>query len=333
MRARTAFRACAGAAVGSAVLAAVACNVGQGPSTGIGEPIQIQGGQFVPGDLPGAPPVSDDAAAPADDAGAPALSVIITTSASSQVVPGVSSKSISGDVTEDTAAVGVRFVDEGTGYWVVPVGAPDLAVPNAFSFGMSASFDPNDAPGIHQLRFVAIGASGAAGTQHDMALCVNSRIPDNGHACSPSIAPPGAVFSLQWDTNFDLDLHVATSAGAQYSPKLPLGESLEAGVRLTPKDIPFIDRDSLRACVPDGLRQEDLVFPDGLTQGKYDIYVDPFAACGQNAVHYTLTIYVTSGTCPDCNLQPIYSRSGELLASQVTGGTAPATFVYEQVVN
>jgi hypothetical protein len=308
----------------SASLAATACDVGQGPSTGIGEPLIVANAQFIPGDLPPYP----DAGPLAADAGPRPLTVLVVSSPGSEIVPG-GGLSVGGSVTDDTAAVGVRLVNQGTGYWVLPVGVPDLTMINALTFGVLASFDPNDPPGKQLLRFQAIGGSGAGGIPYDLEVCMESRIPDNGHACRPSIAPPGAVFSLQWDTNFDLDLHVTTPSGQQYSPKLPLGETLDADTTSTPKNIPFIDRDSLRGCVPDGLRQEDLVFPEGLTKGRYDIYVDPYAACGQNQVHFTFAVYQSSGTCPDCNLHQVFTVGGELLASQVTGGTAPPLFVHE----
>ena len=199
--------------------------------------------------------------------------------------------------------------------------------------GLSAGFAPGDAPGFHDLRFVAIGPSGAAGTQVDLPVCIDSRIPDNGHACTPSIAPPAAVFTLQWDSNFDLDLHVITPDGVDFNPKMTLGEPLEAGVTSVPKGHPFIDRDSQRNCVSAGLHQEDLIFPDPLPKGRYDIFADPFSACGQNAVHFTFTIYESSGTCPACDLHAVTApKSGELLASQVTGGTAPPLFVDELIV-
>ena len=44
-------------------------------------------------------------------------------------------------------------------------------------------------------------------------------------------------------------------------------------------------------CVADGWREEDLVFLDYPATGPYEIYVDPFASCGQPAVRFTLTIY------------------------------------------
>jgi hypothetical protein len=322
------------ATLAALAISAVGCDVGQGPSTGIGEPLQLTNGQFIPGDLPGTPPLAADAGAIATDGGAPPLSVLTYTYASTIVVPGAGSKNIGGDVTNDAVAVGVRLVDLGTGYWVVPVGAADLMLPTAQTFSMAMAFEPTDPPGLHDLRFVALGPNGNGGTQSDLQLCIESRIPDNGHACDPTVAPPAAVFTLQWDTNFDLDLHVVTPAGLDYNAKdSPLGEPLEAGVRTIPSNLPFIDRDSLRSCLPDGLRQEDLVFPDSLPSGRYHIYVDPFAACGQNQVHFTFTLYTSSGKCPNCNLGVAYPPiSGELLASQVTGGTQPPLFVEDVVV-
>lgn len=328
------------APIACTALALAACDVGQDPQTGIGEPFQVSAGQFILGSLPGSPPPDGGPAAASADAGTSngaytgPPSILSILSPSALVVPGVAGKSFGGDVTSNSIAVGVRLADMGTGYWVVPVGPPDVMLANANTYNVSAGFDPNDTPGLHPLRFVALDGAGNAGVQTDLQVCIESRIPDNGHACDPTVAPPSAVFSLQWDTNFDLDLHVVTPAGLDYNAKdNPLGEALEAGVRTVPSDLPFVDRDSLRSCVADGLRQEDLVFPTSLPSGRYHIYVDPFTACGQNQVHFTFTLYKSSGKCPNCNLgvaqKPI---SGELLASQVTGGTQPPLFVEDVVV-
>ena len=315
-------------ALGGLALVVVACDAGQSPASGVGEPMVVQGGQFIAGSLPGArPPPDDGGVATAGDAGAGALAVLSVTFAGTQIVPGVAGDTFAGDVSGNAVAVGVRLGDLGTGYWVVPVGSPDTQVAHALTFKVSTGFDADDAPGLYPLRFVAIDGAGQAGVQTEVQVCVDSRIPDNGHACTPSASPPAAVLTLQWDSGFDLDLHVVTPQGVDINPKTRVGEPLEAGFRAIPNDVPLIDRDSLRNCVPDGLHQEDLIFQDPMPKGAYEIYVDPFAACGQAAVRFKFTITQVSGKCPACTFAPTATKNGEILASQVTGGVGPPLFV------
>jgi hypothetical protein len=310
-------------------VAAVAACEGQPAASGIGEPIQVVGGQFIAGDLPGEPPppMPDGG----DDAGAPSSSgpsITAMNFSSIDVFPGQAGKGVSGR-TSGAAAVGVRFADIGTGYWIVPVAEQEPQFPGENNFRFSANFDADDPPGFHSLRFVGIDGSGRAGAQAETSLCIAGRVPDNFHSCVPATPPPSAVVSLRWDTNFDVDLHVFSPTGLDINPKShPLGEVLEAGAVPDPK-APHIDRDSLGSCVPDGLRQEDLVFQDPPPPGAYDIYADPFAPCGQASVRFQLTIYKVAGTCPSCALQPAFTQRGELLASQVTGGSSIGLFITE----
>jgi len=320
-----------------------ACDPGQSALTGIGEPIQVASGQFIPGNLPGTPsPPSDGGVAPAEEAGidaGPAAPLQITDLGgfmSTNVQAGQASLPFSGDASNDAVAVGVRLAGMGTGYWVVPVGAPDSLNPSFFTFGISASFDLNDSPGLHDLLFVAIGGSGSAGVQSGLQICIGSRIPDNDFACYPNIqSPPKAVFTLEWDTNFDLDLHVVTPDGTDINPKQPYGGPVEAGVHGIDPGLPHIDRDSLGGCVPDGLRQEDVIYQDPLPAGDYTIYVDPFAACGQAAARFKFIVSQSSGTCPGhtCRFGPVSTVSGEVLASQVTGGAGSMLKIDQLTVN
>jgi hypothetical protein len=246
-----------------------------------------------------------------------------------KVVPGASNKSFGGVVTSDAVAVGVRVADLGTGYWVVPVGVRDPQVPKGSDFNLSASFNFGDPPGHRNLRMVALGGDGNGGTQVDTQLCFASRIPDNGHACDPTVAVPAVVFTLRWDANFDVDLHVVAPDGTDVNPKTnTLQFPVDAGPP-APRD-PRIDRDSLGHCVPDGLRQEDLVFPSYPAVGPYDIYADPFDACGQPAVRFQLTIWEAGS---DGELHATYTQSGELLANSVTGGASTGLFVSEKQFN
>ena len=147
---------------------AVACTQGQRANSGVGEPIQLAGAQFISGDLPGEPPV--DGGAAEMEGGAAALGPLAVAEVdfnNANVIPGASGKSFTGLVTSDAVAVGVRLAGMGSGYWVVPVGGRDSQLPTTDDFAFSASFGIDDPPGNRELRMVAIDASGNGGAQLD----------------------------------------------------------------------------------------------------------------------------------------------------------------------
>jgi hypothetical protein len=84
--------------------------------------------------------------------------------------------------------------------------------------------------------------------------------------------------------------------------------------------------------VPDGYRQEDVVFQDAPAPGTYRLYVKPFAACGQLAVRFNLTVYALAGACPDCALTTTFTQGGELLAVQAAGDATAGLFIHEVVL-
>jgi hypothetical protein len=312
---------------------AAACN-GMPANDGLTEPIQISGGQFISGPLPGSPPPdggngSSDGGTDAGggDGGLPPLSVTSVIFTNPFIVSGISGTGISGLATNDAVAVGVALANRGTGYWVVPTLGQDIEFPGQRDFSFTASFNPDDVAGDTDLRVVAIGASDNGGVQYNAPLCIESRVPDNGHACIAAHPVPAAVFTLRWDAAFDLDLTVITPSGLNVNPKgVTITAPVDGGIGPLPHPeavglydttAGVIDRDSMGGCVVDGWREEDLVFLNYPATGLYDIYADPFASCGQPAVRFTLTIYEAGG---DGNLHATFTRSGELLASQTTGG-------------
>jgi hypothetical protein len=303
---------------------ALACR-GQATSVAPTEPVQISGGQLIPGALPGLPPPAPAEAGAAGGPGALAIDDAISRPFG-PLIAGATHQQFSGFATSDTVAIGVSFVGGGTGYWVVPVGGLDPIMAGKVDWGFFADFNPAITPGRHALRLVAIDAAGGAGTQVDVAVCIDTAVPDNGHVCIPDHPPPPAVVSLQWDDDFDLDLHVVTPDGTDIGPKnpggLPDGGAPDGGVA-------SIDRDSEQGCVRDGFRREDLVFSSPPPAGTYDIFVTPFAACGQAAARFTVTVYARGGTCPDCALAPTFTQSGELLAIQATGAPVRGLFIGE----
>ncbi len=320
-------------AIGVVAAAGSACSSSVRADVGTGEPVQVSGGQFISGALPGSAPAPASSATEAADAAPPVLTPLSVTSvvfANSTIVSGIGGTSVSGLATSDTVAVDVQLENLGTGYWVVPMQGQDAQFPGQSDFGFSLSFNPTDSPGQTNLRVVAIGSDGAAGQQVDAPVCIGSRVPDNGHACSPNHKVPQAVFTLTWNVDFDVDLHVITPGGFDVNPKtLVTSEPYDGGLP-APQTLGFIDRDSIGNCVIDGWREEDLVFQDAPPSGNYLVYAAPFASCGQEAVSFTFTIYEPGS---DGSLRSTFTRSGELLANDATGGTSAGLFVAEKVFN
>jgi len=321
--------------LGAAALACLCLAMcgGEGPSTVPTEPFEVAGGQFIPGPLPGSPP------GVASHVPAGTLDVTAINLQPRPIGAGWANQAISGLVTSDAVAVGVEFADMGTGYWVVVVGAPDTQNPGQSDFSFTANYNASNPPGTHELRLVAIGPAGQAGPQNQGAVCFDTAVPDNLHACVASNAPPAAVISLTWENTFDLDLHVEVPGGLDVGPESPTAALFDAGPP------PHFDIDSLQNCVAGGgVSREDLVFPDPPASGAYEIRVDPFASCGQPAADFTVTVYVSepasvcaacrsqpsASACTGCQLTAVFSQAGELLASQVTGGASPGLFVHSQ---
>jgi hypothetical protein len=346
----------AGVATLAAVAAAIgACGGGVPASTGqTSEPIQLINGQFFPGPLPGPGLVSAVAADAADDDAAdgggeagPSVNappqVVETPAVGSTPLPiynGQGNVTIGGGyVTPDAASIAVRFTDMGTGYWITPVGPIDSTMNFDRTFGFKANFSPSVPGGQHLLEFAAINAVGEAGPAASVDVCFAPSVPDytttqsKSHTCRPNEPLPPLVISMKWDANFDVDLTVVFPDGNTLNPKQPNAEVVdfeEAGADAGAP--PFFDRDSLRGCVPDGYRQEDLIFPSTPESGDYLIYANPFAACGQPATTFSATIYKAEGVCPTCGQVVVFHQAGQLLGTVAlgngtTGGASRGLYV------
>jgi hypothetical protein len=301
-----------------AVAAAMLSCTGQSAPSALDEPVRVRGAQFIAGALPGTAPGTP---------GPPDLRVTNITSASRVALPGQASKKLDGRASKRASAIGVRFADLGTGYWVFPLGPADPQFPGELTWSAELDFNllASDTPGMHSLRVVAIDPSGAAGEQGDESYCIASRTPDNLSSCDPKTPPPDAVVSLYWDADLDLDLHVVLPGGRAIDAKHPLSDpNADAGAE-TP-GVAFITRDSLAGCQKDGRRQEDLVWQQR-PSGPIDVYAQLADACGKTATTFTVVIYEADGEVPNRHLVGRTRISGRFSVAGESEGQAPPLYV------
>jgi len=285
---------------------------------GLDEPIAVQGGQFIEGELPGSTP--DGALA------APRPTAATTEKTSlTQRIAGVP---FFGWATLDAVAVGARIENEGDGYWVTPTGPPDPTVPGepVRTWRFLADFHDSLQPGRHRLLVAAIDDQGRAGSQVATTICVNRLVPDNGNVCDPKKAPPDTVISLTWDRPVDLDLVVVAPDGRILSAKNPsLGD----------RPAPFLERDSLTGCIDDGRHLENVVFSEKPAAGSYLVYVNLHDACREASVRYTLTRWIRAGVegkGDEFSVFEAEKKSGSLVAIQTNQSSGLGTFVTEVFV-
>jgi len=309
----------------------------QGAPSGIAEPVRArygltQNAQFLPGALPGTAPLTDPQTLSGVKPTAPSISFNVAGSIARE---GDSGFAVSGVTSGEAVAVGIRFLDLGSGYWVLPVSGRDPTSPGNYTWAATLDFGASIPPGFHPLAAVAIDGSGHGGTQTSSELCVESDIPDNLRDCSPGATPPATVLSLAWDTPVDLDLRVVTPSGKVVDPKHPsTADAVNGKVDPTAPNTGVFDTDALRGCVSTGHLRENLVWQNAPAPGRYFVYASLFDACGHSAVHFTLSLNqptpIADGGTPV--LDQIFERSGELTAVDADAGASLGLFVTEFVV-
>jgi len=287
---------------------------------GTDEPFRARNAQFFEGALPGLPAGTES------PKGLPAVTSIELQNPIT--VPGQAQKSIRGRVTEDAYSVGVRLKDFGNGYWVVPIGVAEPQNPGESIWSLSADISASLPSGPLTLVVVAFDARGRPGAQREATLCIASRIPDNGSACLPGRELPEVVMVLEWSADADVDLEVQTPEGRLIHPKKPLANEPASGSAAPDPEEARILADSLGACVPDGIRQEALVFqkrpPPGST---YQVFANLFSACGEGSISFKLTVYEPRGEGEARALEPVFTRSGLLGERDETGGSGTGLLI------
>jgi len=306
---------------------AFACSGVDGRS-GLDEPFRVHDATFYAGELPGTPPVvvgsGEEQVPPITSSGTPSKS---------DIRQGLSSVRFTGQSTDDSDAVAVRFDGVGTGYWILPTLYEDVQTPNTLIWSLVADFQLSFEPGLHRMLTVAIDADGNAGTQSEMTVCVNSLVPDNGNACYPTQAPPGVVFSLEWDAAADLDLALVMPGGEIIDWRTPVSGTPDASgnIDLGASGVGKLQRDGNADCQIDGRQREDIVFQASPVPGTYLVYANLNRACGEAHVTYDAAYYARTRDGDSFGQARGEIGAGTLLPRQA--GAKLGTFVGDITVN
>lgn len=243
------------------------CMDGQQAEVGLDPGLRVAGGTFMRGPLPGV-------------AGGPEVKAAYLTQTTFR--RGIRGKSLSGALGSSAVAVAVGL-EHDSGYWIVPAGIPSPDTPDLPSFDAPFDLSPDIQAGAHALTLVAVDEQERFGAA--------KRVP---FRLTEVALPEGElVFSLFWDTNADLDLHLVMPDGTEiYRDEInswepPIGVSADPNAW---KSGGILDFDSNGDCRIDGRRNENVVFHSAPPVGLYTPRVDAFSLCGATAARWSLEI-------------------------------------------
>jgi hypothetical protein len=275
-------------------LTALACADSYGDDGGAIEPLIVSNATFNSGKLP--------------NDGLTALP--LTNSTSSQAVAGGADKSLSGRAGLDAYGVAVSVKGAGSGYWVVPVGLPDLIDPG-IDWSLKFRFTRQMPLGPQTVLVAQTNKSGKFSTPSEIPFTVKSLLPEGKK-----------VISLIWHNRADLDLQVQSPDGKITSSKRPNTGLLPDDKKIPSGGIPgsgTLNRDSNARCAFDGIMEEDVVFNGDPAPGDYLVWVDLYDHCGEAATTFELQLH-------EDGVQT-FSAVGQLLDINADNGTGTGLFM------
>jgi hypothetical protein len=253
-----------------------------GPTTdpGLSAEVRVANAQFYGGAMPAA---TND------------LAVTSIDSLNNTIWSGQVGKSLSGRMAGTASAVALGFPGD-SGYWIIPAGAADINLPDELTWSAKLSFSDALPVGMHELDVAAVDARGDFGPPATLDLTVRDRQLD------PTTV--NLAFSLRWDTEADLDIHVAlpgdppaviwTGNPSSYVTPPP-GDPIDPGALAAAG---FLDADSNAQCVIDGRREENVMWRGATAippRGHYAVLVDAFSLCGAPTAHWTVDVFAGGG--------------------------------------
>jgi hypothetical protein len=283
-----------GLMLAASALFALGCGASYGDGSGLSEPIVVSGATFNTGQLP--------------NDGGPELP--LATSVTNAALAGGPDKNLSGRATLKAYGIAVSLKNASSGYWVVPVGLPDLVDPG-IDWSLKFNFTRQAPLGKQSLLVAETDVHGKFGKPTEIPFTVKSLLPDGKK-----------VISLIWHNHADLDLQVQSPDGKITSAKHPNTGIVPDDHKIPAGGIPgsgTLDRDSNARCVFDGIMQEDVVFTGDPAPGDYLVWVDLFDACGEAATTFELQLHEDG--------VETFNIAGQLLDINADYGTGPGLFM------
>ncbi|MEI9953455.1 MAG: hypothetical protein WDO74_31865 [Pseudomonadota bacterium] len=276
----------------------IGCGDSERASSGANEPLTVSNGQFFEGSYP-------------TDQGGPAITS--TSGYRSTIIPaGTAAKSIGGNAAAGALSVAVALDGLGSGYWVAPVGSPDQETKGELTWRVICNFAHDLPAGPQKLLFAAADRDGKFGAQRFLEVTSLPFMPQ-GHV----------VASLSWGNDADVDFHLISPSGKELDPKHLSTTAIDEKTMAPLPGGGTLDRDSIANCIPDGRRQENVVWASDAAAppeaGTYTVRVHMFNACGRPATNFVFDLYVDG--------QSIQHRAGVLLDIDADNG-APGPGLY-----
>jgi hypothetical protein len=231
---------------------------------------------------------------------------------SNTIWPGYADKPVRGTLGP-SATAGTLALSDDIGYWVVLAGVADVSAPTFPTFRATAAFSNDLVPGAYTLEVRAVDAIGQFGPPSRQVL--------TALALPPSEAVTGAlVVTLSWDTEADLDLHVVDPLGNEIYHGAP--SSVYAfQPDASGQSIGSLDVDSNAGCNIDGLRREDVVWPEEPPSVHYLVRVDTASLCSAVSAHWRVEVVLdgaslggAAGLALDADTRKPHDRGAGVLA-------------------
>jgi hypothetical protein len=280
-------------ALGFACLA-LGCSESYGDVGGPVEPITVASAVYNAGKMP--------------NDGLPTLP--LTTSISSSALAGGAERSLSGRASLGAYGVGIRVKGAGHGYWVLPVGLPDLNDPG-IDWSTKIRFTREMPLGKQTLLVAETNKNGKFSVPTEIPFTVKSLLPEGKK-----------VISLVWHNKADLDLQIQGPNGKLTSAKFPNTGDVPDDHKIPNGGIEgsgSLNRDSNARCAFDGIMEEDMVFGGDPTPGDYYVWVDLYDHCGEAATTFELSLHEDG--------VETFKLVGQLLDQNADNGTGAGLFM------